>query len=143
VGFGAAMTDASAFLINHKLGAQRDVILRELFGRDGGLGLSFVRVPLGASDFSSTHYSYDDMPAGETDPTLARFSIAADRADKLPVLRAAMAINPQLKLVGSPWSAPGWMKTSGSLMKGTLRPEMYGPFANYLRSIVQAYATEA
>jgi len=142
VGFGAAMTDASAYLINTKLGAQRDVILRELFGRDGGLGLSFVRVPLGASDFSSTHYSYDDMPAGETDPTLKRFSIAPDRTYKLPVLRTAIAINPQLKVVGSPWSAPGWMKTSGSLVKGTLRPEMYGSFANYLRSIVQAYALE-
>jgi glucosylceramidase len=118
------------------------VILRELFGRDGGLGLSFVRVSLGASDFSSTQYTYDDMPAGESDPSLRRFSISPDKADKLPVLRAAMAINPQLKLVGSPWSAPGWMKTSGSLMKGTLRPEMYGPFANYLRSIAQAYASE-
>jgi glucosylceramidase len=142
VGFGAAMTDASAYLINNKLGAQRDAVLRELFGRDSGLGLSFVRVPLGASDFSSAHYTYDDMPAGESDMTLARFSIAVDRRDKLPVLRAALAINPQLEFVGSPWSAPAWMKTSGSLMKGTLRPEMYGPFANYLRSIVQSYASE-
>jgi glucosylceramidase len=142
VGFGAAMTDASAFLINNKLGTRRDAIMRELFGRDGGIGLSFVRVPMGASDYSTTHYSYDDVPAGETDPTLARFSIAADRADKLPVLKAALAINPQLKLVGSPWSAPAWMKTTGSLVRGTLRPEMYAPYAEYFRRFIVAYAAE-
>src|SRR6202171_5230237 len=70
IGFGAAMTDASAYLIQHKLGAQRDAILHELFGREPGLGLSFVRVPMGASDFSMHDYSYDDMPAGQTDPAL-------------------------------------------------------------------------
>jgi glucosylceramidase len=142
VGFGAAMSDASAFLINNKLGTQRDAIMRELFGRDGGLGLSFLRVPMGASDFSSRHYSYDDMPAGESDPTLARFSIAPDRVDKLPLLKAALAINPQLKIVGSPWSAPAWMKTTGSLVKGTLRPDAYAPYAEYFRRFIRDYAAE-
>jgi glucosylceramidase len=141
VGFGAAFSDASAFLINNKLGAQRDVIMRELFGREG-IGLSFVRVPMGGSDFSSTHYSYDDMPAGQSDPTLARFSIVPDRADKLPLLRAAIAINPQIKVVGSPWSAPAWMKTSGSLVKGTLRPDMYAAYAEYFRRFIRDYAAE-
>jgi glucosylceramidase len=140
VGFGAAMTDASAYLINHKLGARRDTIMRELFGRNPGLGLSFVRVPMGASDFSSTHYSYDDMPVGQTDSTLAHFSIDADRADKLPLLKQARAINPRLALVASPWSAPGWMKTTRSLYQGTLRPEAYDSFAEYFRKFVQAYA---
>ena len=142
VGFGAAMTDASAYLINQKLGAQRGAIMQELFGRNPGIGLSFVRVPMGASDFSMRHYSYDDMPAGQTDPTLAAFSIDADRADKLPLLKQALAINPQLKLVASPWSAPGWMKTTNSLIQGTLRPEAYDPFANYFRKFVQAYTAE-
>src|ERR1700737_3114580 len=96
IDFGAAMTDASAYLIQHKLGAQRDAILRELFGRDPGLGLSFMRVPMGASDFSTHDYSYDDMPAGQTDPALTHFSIDEDRADKLPALKAALAINPQI-----------------------------------------------
>src|SRR6185295_3493722 len=123
VGFGAAMTDASAYLINNKLGSQRDGIMRELFGRNPGIGLSFMRVPMGASDFSSKHYSYDDMPAGQTDSALAHFSIDPDRAEKLPALKQALAINPQLKLVASAWSAPGWMKSSGSLYQGTLRPE--------------------
>ena len=115
IGFGAAMTDASAYLIQHKLGAQHDAILHELFGRNPGIGLSFVRVPMGASDFSTHDYSYDDMPAGQTDSALSRFTIDEDRADKLPALKAALAINPQLKLVASPWSPPGWMKTTGSM----------------------------
>jgi glucosylceramidase len=142
VGFGAAMTDASAYLINNKLGAQRAAIMQELFGRNPGIGLSFMRVPMGASDFSSKHYSYDDMPAGQSDSALVHFSIDADRADKLPALKQALAINPQLKLVASPWSAPGWMKTTGSLIQGTLRPEAYDPFANYFRKFIQAYTAE-
>jgi len=142
VGFGAAMTDASAFLIQHKLGAQHDAILHELFGRNPGIGLSFVRVPMGASDFSTHDYSYDDMPAGQTDSTLANFSIAEDRVDKLPALKAALAINPQLKLVASPWSPPGWMKTTGSLIQGTLRPEFYDSFAQYFRKFIEGYTAE-
>jgi glucosylceramidase len=142
VGFGAAMTDASAYLLNNKLGPQRDAIMRELFGRNPGIGLSFVRVPMGASDFSSKHYSYDDMPAGQTDATLAHFSIDADRTDKLPALKQALAINPQLKLVASPWSAPGWMKSTGSLIQGTLKPDAYAPFADYFRRFIQAYSAE-
>jgi len=142
VGFGAAMTDASAYLIQHKLGAQHDAILHELFGRNPGIGLSFMRVPMGASDFSTHDYSYDDMPAGQTDSTLARFSLAEDRVDKLPALKAALAINSQLKLVASPWSPPGWMKTTGSLIQGTLRPEYYGFFAEYFRKFVEGYGAE-
>jgi glucosylceramidase len=142
IGFGAAMTDASAYLIRHKLGSQRDAIMQELFGRNPGIGLSFVRVPMGASDFSSKHYSYDDMPAGQSDPALAHFSIDVDRTDKLPALEQALAINPQLKLVASPWSAPGWMKSTGSLVQGTLRPEAYASFADYFRRFIQAYSAE-
>src|SRR3982751_6060664 len=121
---------------------QREALLQELFGRDPGIGLSFVRVTMGASDFSRSHYSYDDVPPGETDPTLAHFSIDVDRAEKLPALKRASAINPQLKLVGSPWSPPAWMKTSGSLIKGTLKPEFYPAFAEYFRRWVDAYEAE-
>jgi glucosylceramidase len=142
VGFGAAMTDASAYLIQNKLGSRRDEILHELFGRNPGIGLSFVRVPMGASDFSIHHYSYDDMPSGQADPALAHFTIDADRTEKLPALKTALAINPQLKLVASPWSAPGWMKTTGSLIKGTLRPEYYDSFAQYFLKFVKAYSAE-
>lgn len=142
IGFGAAMTDASAYLIQNKLGSRREAILRELFGRNPGIGLSFLRVPMGASDFSARHYSYDDVAAGQTDPTLAHFTIDADRAEKLPALKTALAINPQLKLVGSPWSAPGWMKTTGSLVKGTLLPAYYDSFAQYFLKFVKGYSAE-
>ncbi len=142
VGFGAAMTDASAHLLRNRLRANRDAVMRELFGPPPGIGLGFLRVPIGASDFSMRHYTFDDLPAGATDSAFARFSIDADRADKLPALRQALAINPQLAIVASPWSAPAWMKTSGSLIGGTLRPEHHGSFAEYLVRFVEGYAAE-
>lgn len=143
VGWGAAMTDASAYLLETKLSAsQRSALMQELFGRDPGIGLSFVRVTMGASDFSRTHYSYDDVAPGDSDPTLARFSIDADRAEKIPALKQALAINPQIRLVGSPWSPPGWMKTTGSLIKGTLKPEYYPAFAEYFAKWIGAYEAE-
>ena len=107
-----------------------------------GIGLSFARVTMGASDFSMKHYSYDDMPSGQTDPTLARFSIDPDRADKLPAIKRALAINPGLTIMASPWSGPGWMKTSGSLIQGSLKPEFYGAYADYFVKFIQAYAAE-
>ncbi len=109
VGFGASLTDSSAWLIQHKLDpAQRDALLKELFGRDdGGLGLSFSRLTIGASDFSRHHYSLADTPDGKPDPELKHFSIDENRGDVIPVARAMQAINPQLKIMASPWSAPG------------------------------------
>jgi glucosylceramidase len=143
LGFGAAFTDASVYLIQEKMSAaQRNALLEDLFGRTSGIGLSFMRITMGASDFSLRQYSYDDVPVGDTDPTLAHFSIDADRADRLPVIKGALAINPQLTLMASPWSAPGWMKTTNSLIQGTLRPEFYDAFANYFVKFVQAYAAE-
>ncbi|PYP27559.1 MAG: glycosyl hydrolase [Gemmatimonadetes bacterium] len=143
VGFGAAITDASAWLLQNRMTpSQREALLQELFGRNPGIGLSFTRLTMGASDFSLRQYSYDDMPAGQTDPTLAHFSIDPNRADVLPVVRRALAINPELKIMASPWSPPGWMKTSGSLIQGTLLPEAYGPLADYLRRYIEAYAGE-
>ncbi|HKQ12632.1 MAG TPA: glycoside hydrolase family 30 beta sandwich domain-containing protein [Steroidobacteraceae bacterium] len=144
VGFGAAITDSSAWLIEKRLSAaQRAALLAELFGRDGGgLGLSFTRISIGASDFSLSHYSLDDPPGGAADPQLEHFSIAPNREYLLPVLRAALAINPDLRIVASPWSPPGWMKTSGSMVRGRLRPEAYAPFAAYLVKFVDAYAAE-
>jgi glucosylceramidase len=143
VGFGASITDASAWLIETKLSPmQRDSLLKELFGRTSGIGLSFTRLTIGASDFSRTHYSFDDVPAGETDSTLARFSIDPNRAEVLPVVKRALAINPALRVMASPWSAPAWMKTSQSLIKGTLQAEAYPAFAEYFRRYIQAYEAE-
>lgn len=144
VGFGASITDASAWLIRHRMDAtQREALLRELFGRDGdGIGFDFARLTIGASDFSRSHYSLDDPPDGKPDPDLRHFSIAPNRDDVVPVVREALAINPALKIMASPWSAPAWMKDSGNLVKGTLLAEHYDAFARYLLAYVDAYAAE-
>ena len=136
VGFGAAITDASAFLIQTKLADdQRDALLRELFGRqEGGLGFSFTRVTIGASDFSLDHYSLADTP----DPTLAGFSTARMEEYVFPTVRQAIAVNPDLKVMASPWSAPGWMKTTDSMIQGQLKPEFYPTYAEYFRRYIEA-----
>lgn len=142
VGFGAAMTDASAQLLETALPkAERDRLISELFGRDG-LALSFVRVPIGASDFSREHYSLDDMPSGRTDPGLAHFSMAKPMQGQIPVLKAAKAVNPNLALMATPWSAPAWMKDTDSLIRGHLRPEVYPAFAAYFTRYLDAMAAQ-
>ena len=140
-GFGASVTDSAAYLLNEvATRAGRDQAMTRLFTRqDGGIGLGFVRNPMGASDLARTHYSYDDLPPGQTDPTLSQFSIAHDQEDIIPLLLQARQLNPALKVMGTPWSPPGWMKSSGSLIGGTLLPSMYGPFAQYFVKYVQAY----
>lgn len=140
-GFGAAMTDASAILLQERLNAgQRKALLRELFGRgQNELGLSLTRIAVGASDFSRTHYSYDDMPPGVGDPSLKAFSIAPARRHLLPSLKDARRINPGLKILAAPWSAPAWMKTSDSLVTGRLKPEYYGAFAAYLHRFIRDF----
>lgn len=143
LGFGAAITDASAWLIQSRMDeTQRRALLQELFGREPGIGLGFTRLTIGASDFSRHHYSLDDVPPGGVDPGLRRFSIAPNLEDVVPVVRAALAVNPELKVMASPWSAPAWMKTSGSLIKGTLHEAHYGAFARYLVNYVDAYARQ-
>lgn len=143
VGFGAAITDASAILIQGMKPVPRASLLRDLFGTgNGALGLGFVRLTIGASDFSPTHYSFDDMPAGQRDPGLAHFSIAPNRRTVLPTVKAALRINPQLVVMASPWSPPGWMKTSDSMIGGRLRPEAYAPYARYFVRYLRAYAAQ-
>lgn len=141
VGFGAAWTDSAAYLLGEVAHpAARRRAMRELFTRrDGGIGLNVMRVPIGSSDLARSHYSYDDRPAGEIDPTLAHFSIAHDRRDVLPLLRESRRLNPHLRLVASPWSPPGWMKTSDNLIGGSLRPRYAHAFAEYLAKFLRAY----
>lgn len=144
-GFGAAITDASAWLIEKRMQpAQRAALMQELFGRatPDALGLSFTRLTIGASDFSRIHYSFDDMPPGQSDPQLARFSLDPQRDTVLPTVKAALKINPQLKVMASPWSAPGWMKSGDSLVQGTLKPEAFDAFARYLNRYVDAMKAE-
>ncbi len=136
-GFGASFTDSSAWLVDNS--PLRNQIMTKLFDPNQGIGLDFLRQPIGASDFSQSLFSYDDMPSGQTDPTLANFSIAHDQAYILPVLKQALSINPNITVMATPWSPPGWMKTSGSMIGGTLASDDYQVFANYLVKFIQAY----
>ncbi len=139
-GFGAALTDSSAWLINKLPTSGRNTLMKQLFDPTNGIGLSMVRLPMGASDFTATgNYSYDDMPAGQTDPTLSKFSIQHDVPYIIPELKQALALNPSIKVTATPWSPPGWMKTSGSMIGGTLKDEHSSAFANYFVKFIRAY----
>ena len=145
-GVGAALTDSSAWLIWDELPPPaRSALLRALFGRSG-IGLNFLRVPIGASDYTATGipYTYDDVPAGSSDPALAGFSIAHDTSYILPTLQAIRALDPRLYLEAVPWSPPAWMKANDALgntgSAGGLLPSAYGVLAQYLVRFLQAYA---
>ncbi|MBB5711780.1 glycoside hydrolase family 30 protein [Sphingomonas xinjiangensis] len=143
VGFGASITDASAILIQKLEPAKRAALLDELFGTGSGkLGLNFTRLTIGASDFSPTHYSFDDMPAGMRDPQLRRFSIEPNRQTVLPTVKQALRINPGLVVMASPWSPPSWMKTGDSMIGGTLRNDSYDAYARYFVRYLKAYEAE-
>ncbi|QMU67422.1 RICIN domain-containing protein [Streptacidiphilus sp. P02-A3a] len=139
-GFGASLTDSSAWLIANS--PQRNAIMTKLFDPNQGIGLDFLRQPIGASDFSLSSYSYDDMPAGQTDPTLANFSVAHDDSYIIPLLQQALKLNPSTTVMATPWSPPGWMKTSGSMVGGTLNTADYQAYANYLVKFLQAYQAQ-
>ncbi|MCM3784965.1 glycosyl hydrolase [Neobacillus mesonae] len=140
-GFGASFTDSAAYLIHQVLTPeQQEELLPMLFDAEQGIGLSVIRNPMGASDYARDFYSYNDLPEGETDPELAQFSIAHDEEDIIPLMKEAVRLNPQLKLMGSPWSPPGWMKTSGSMIGGELKEKYYAAYADYFVRYIQSYA---
>lgn len=140
-GFGASFTDSAAYLIHQVLEPeQRASLMRKLFDPEEGIGLSVLRNPMGASDYAREIYSYNDLAEGQTDLELANFSIAHDEEDIIPLLAEAISLNPEIKLMASPWSPPGWMKTSGSMIGGVLKPEYYAVYGEYFVRYIQAYA---
>jgi len=136
LGFGAAFTDAACFTLSRLSENDRANLLHTMFGQDRH-ALSMGRIPIGASDYSAAAYSYDD---GAADPELKRFSIDHDRDYILPTLQAALSANREVFLFGSPWSPPGWMKYSNSMLGGNIRPENIPTYARYLQKFVDAYA---
>lgn len=140
-GFGAAMTDSSAWLIDKLSIADRTKLMEKLFDPSAGIGLSLIRSPMGATDFNASgNYSYADMPAGQTDLTLSNFSTQHDVAYIIPALRQALSINPSIKILATPWSPPGWMKTSDSMIGGTLKSYHNSVLADYFVKFIQAYS---
>jgi glucosylceramidase len=145
-GFGASMTDSAAYLLHDVVPpAALGGVMQSLFSHSQGIGVSFLRNPMGSSDIARYIYSYDDTSADSTNANLPNFSVSHDTADILPLLLQAKAINPQIKMLGTPWSPPAWMKGNDSMYGGTsatasqLLPAQYTAFANYLVKYVQAY----
>jgi glucosylceramidase len=137
-GFGYTLTGGSAKLIHEMDPTLRANLLNELFGNGvNSIGISYLRISIGASDLSESVFSYNDLPAGQTDVNQTQFSLANDTVHLVPVLQAILAINPNIKLLGSPWSAPVWMKDNGSSVGGNLQPQYYAAYAKYFVKYVQ------
>jgi len=142
-GFGLAVTGGSAQLLMKMAPSERTALLKELFGTEGDdIKISYIRVSIGSSDMNDHAYTYDDLPPGQQDMNLDKFSLAPDRADVIPVLKEILSIHPQMKILGSPWSAPAWMKSNDKLKGGHLKPECYEAYANYLVKYVEAMKAE-
>jgi glucosylceramidase len=142
-GFGFTLTGGSAQHLLHMDPAARAALLRELFATDStNIGTSYLRLSIGASDLNERAFSYDDLPAGGSDPELKHFDLGPDRADVIPALKEILALNPSLKLLGSPWSAPAWMKTNHDTRGGSLKPECEDAYALYFIKYIQTMKAE-
>jgi len=142
-GFGFTLTGGSAMHIIRMAPPARAALLRELFATDGtNIGTSYLRLSIGSSDLNERVFSYNDLPPGEADPELKKFDLGPDRADVIPVLKEILAINPAIKLMGSPWSAPTWMKTTTDTRGGSLKPEFHDAYAKYFVKYIQAMKAE-
>lgn len=142
-GFGNCLTGGSATLLNRMDKTTRAQILNELFATDSkNIGISYLRISIGASDLSDHLFTYDDMPAEQTDINLDKFSLETEKTDLIPVLKEILAINPKLMIMGSPWTAPTWMKTNNSFKGGSLKQEYFNSYAKYFVKYIQEMKAE-
>jgi glucosylceramidase len=137
-GFGFTLTGGSASVINAMDPASKRSLLTELFGLGStSIGISYLRLSIGSSDLNTAVFSYDDMPRGQTDTGLVRFSFGPDSAGVIALLKQILQINPAIRIVAAPWSAPVWMKNNGSSAGGNLQPVYYKAYANYFVKYIQ------
>ena len=142
-GFGFALTGGSAQLMMRMDAPNRSALLKELFGRGmDEIGVSYLRVSIGSSDMNDHVFTYDDLPQGETDPNLSKFNLGPDRDDVIPVLKEILAINPGIKILGSPWTAPSRMKTNDNPKDGNLKPDYFATYAQYFVKYISAMKAE-
>ena len=142
-GFGFTLTGGSAQSINKLNSQKRKELLQELFGKnDNAIAISYLRISIGASDLNATPFTYNDLPAGQTDVSLDQFSLNPDINDVIPMLKEILAINPQIKILATPWSPPTWMKDNNNFIGGSLKPEYYGVYANYFVKYIQKMKQE-
>ncbi|KIC63845.1 glycoside hydrolase family 30 protein [Chryseobacterium taiwanense] len=135
-GFGYTLTGGSVQVINQLSATKKQELLNDLFSASG-IGVNYLRISIGASDLNSEVFSYDDLPAGQTDPTLSQFSLTKDQA-VIQMLKDILVINPNIKILATPWSPPVWMKDNGNSVGGSLKPEFYGTYAQYFVKYIQA-----
>jgi glucosylceramidase len=142
-GFGYTLTGGSAQSINKLNPQKRQDLLQELFGNnDNSISISYLRISIGASDLNAAPFTYDDLPLGQTDVNLTQFSLNPDKNDVIPMLKEILAINPHIKILATPWSAPTWMKDNNGFIGGSLKPEYYGTYANYFVKYIQKMKEE-
>ncbi len=142
-GFGYTLTGGSAYVINQMNAGNKSGLLQELFGSGtSSIGISYLRLSIGASDLNASVFSYDDMPTGQVDTLLQQFSIDKDRAGLIPILKQILTINPAIKIIATAWSAPAWMKTNDATIGGSLKPEYFSVYANYYVKYIQAMKAE-
>jgi glucosylceramidase len=137
-GFGFSLTGGSAYLLAGLVKTDRAALLQELFGlTEESVGLSCLRLSIGASDLGRRSFTYWDLPPGTADPDLARFDLEACDPEVVPMLQEILQVNPTVKIMAAPWSAPTWMKTNGSFVAGALKPECYQAYARYFVKYLQ------
>lgn len=142
-GFGYALTGGSAEVINNLTATKKQELLTELFADpEKGIAVSYLRLSMGASDLNASVFSYNDLPDGQTDLNLDRFSLAADKEILVPLLKEILKINPEIKIISTPWSPPVWMKDNKSTVGGSLLPEYYGVYAQYFVKYIQQMQAE-
>lgn len=142
-GYGYTLTGGSAQHLMNMSTDARAALLSELFDTtENNIGISYLRLSIGASDLNEYVFSYNDLPKGEEDVEMKQFDLGPDRKDVIPVVKAILKINPSIKLLGSPWSPPAWMKTNGDTRGGSLKPEYYQAYANYFVKYIQQMKEE-
>lgn len=142
-GFGYTLTGGSADVIYKLTAAKRTALLQELFGSgETSIGISYIRISIGASDLNASPFTYDDLPAGSTDLDLANFSLEKDKTGVIALLKEILAINPKILILATPWSAPLWMKDKDSFIGGRLQPQYYDVYAKYFVKYIQQMKAE-
>ena len=137
-GFGFALTGGSAQHMIRMSAPERKKIIQELFGSGANdVGISYLRLTIGASDLNDHTFSYNDLPEGQTDMKLEKFTLKEDEKDVIPVMKEILAINPNIKILGSPWSPPLWMKSNHNIQGGRLLEKYYGVYAQYFVQYIQ------
>lgn len=137
-GFGYTLTGGSADVISSLSASKKQELLQEVFGSgENDIGVSYLRLSIGASDLNAVPFTYNDLPNGETDLDFTKFNFSKDTVSLIPLLKEILTINPAIKIIATPWSPPLWMKDNNSFVGGSLQPKYYAVYAQYFVKYIQ------